>query len=65
MPEEKLIITVEDRNGISEIATMANMVVYGNGSRPISRYFIHIFIFLYALFKIFDNAIHLNIIHSP
>ena len=46
MPEEKLIITVEDRNGISEIATMANMVVYGDGSRPISRYFIQILIFL-------------------
>ena len=49
MPEENPIMTVEDHNGISEIGTMANMVVYGNGSRPISRYFIQILIFLYAL----------------
>ena len=53
MPKENPIITVEDHNGISEIGTMANMVVYGNGSRPISRYFIQILIFLYALFKIY------------
>ena len=52
MPKENPTITVEDHNGISEIGTMANMVVYGNGSRPISRYFIQIIIFLYALFYI-------------
>ena len=45
MGKENPITTVEEQSGISEIGTMANMVVYGDGSRPISRYFIQILIF--------------------
>ena len=44
MSKENPIITVEDHNGISEIGTMAN-----GGPRPISRYFIQILTFPYAL----------------